>query len=64
MKSVLHGLTQGAFCDSIRADKGFDGEKVEARMPERELPGGERRGAKRFEYISRAARRRSQMVIA
>ena len=33
-------------------DKSFDGKQVGARTPERELPDGERRGAKRFEYIS------------
>ena len=38
------------------AVKGFDGKQVEARMLERELPAGERHGAKRLEYISGAAR--------
>ena len=49
-------LTYTGFYGIVAADKGFEGEQVGAHIPERELPVGERRGVKRFEYISGAAR--------
>jgi len=55
-KSKSDILTSMALCVILIADKGFDGKQVGARIPERELPDGERRGVKRFEYISGAAR--------